>query len=604
MTDREALINAIADHPREDAQRLAFADWLEENGQESRGEYVRLSCRAAGLRPGTVERSDALRAADDLLAEHEADWLGDWPDRLMTWEYRRGHLWKVRMTVDNFLAHGEELFRTEPVRRLELVQPSAGFVYDHGESIAADAIRAAVRHPAFGFVREVAVVNKFGQEEIAPWLAELAAARHVTKLQSFGPSTRFQLMYEYSDRMGVDGTAVAAFCAAPHLRTLRTLRLGWCPLREGPRLNALVGHVASASFSSNLRRLSLERCGLSGAGLRRIASDPVFGRLKALNVSMNATDDPSPWAALFQSRTLTSIRAFQIGGDQLADYAGSPLAARVRDLTVTGGGRDEDDEPDYRAEWSKLIASAPPPRRLVLQCHNPGLGAFADLQRSRWLRRVHHLAIQGDSQSGVYSGSMGGVLGLFRRKAMPRLATLDLHETGSPAVFKKLAEWPGLSRLESLDAGNDYSGTLHPKEFPTPHSLTCLRDLQGVLIGDDADADALLALPGLENLTSLTLAFFGYYDRSTHRYTNKVVLTKAAVERVLRAKRWGRVTDLHVSVVYCQRLEAPVADAFAKPSVFPRLRTLRLHLTRDGSKKDIPPLDAVKARFGPRLIPW
>ncbi len=81
MNEREALIGAIYAHSREDTPRLAFADWLDENGESARAEFIRLQCRAARLRPGTTLRAGAIRATEDLRAEHEADWLGEWEPR-------------------------------------------------------------------------------------------------------------------------------------------------------------------------------------------------------------------------------------------------------------------------------------------------------------------------------------------------------------------------------------------------------------------------------------------------------------------------------------------------------------------------------------------
>src|SRR5215217_3370403 len=41
MNDRDALLTAIGEHPEEDTPRLMYADWLEENGQPERADFVR-----------------------------------------------------------------------------------------------------------------------------------------------------------------------------------------------------------------------------------------------------------------------------------------------------------------------------------------------------------------------------------------------------------------------------------------------------------------------------------------------------------------------------------------------------------------------------------
>lgn len=49
MTDGEALLKAILAHPEEDTPRLVYADWLQENGQEERAEFIRLQIKIVAL---------------------------------------------------------------------------------------------------------------------------------------------------------------------------------------------------------------------------------------------------------------------------------------------------------------------------------------------------------------------------------------------------------------------------------------------------------------------------------------------------------------------------------------------------------------------------
>lgn len=52
MTDRDALLKAILAQPDEDMPRLMYADWLTENGHESRGEFIRVQCELARMPEG------------------------------------------------------------------------------------------------------------------------------------------------------------------------------------------------------------------------------------------------------------------------------------------------------------------------------------------------------------------------------------------------------------------------------------------------------------------------------------------------------------------------------------------------------------------------
>jgi len=73
--DREALIAAIAANPDEDTPRLVLADWLQENGEEDRAEFIRYQCEAWRLEesdPRTIELRDL---AYDLFALRWPYWI-------------------------------------------------------------------------------------------------------------------------------------------------------------------------------------------------------------------------------------------------------------------------------------------------------------------------------------------------------------------------------------------------------------------------------------------------------------------------------------------------------------------------------------------------
>ena len=47
MNEKAALLSAIRETPDDDTPRLVFADWLQENGEEERAEFVRIQCQLA-----------------------------------------------------------------------------------------------------------------------------------------------------------------------------------------------------------------------------------------------------------------------------------------------------------------------------------------------------------------------------------------------------------------------------------------------------------------------------------------------------------------------------------------------------------------------------
>ena len=109
-SDGDALLRAICEHPAEDTPRLVYADWLQENGNADRAEFIRLQCEAWGLTPAYPTLSAARTRASELLKEHRGRWFDELPTILgVEWGdlYVRGFIDKaytlamydVRLTV-------------------------------------------------------------------------------------------------------------------------------------------------------------------------------------------------------------------------------------------------------------------------------------------------------------------------------------------------------------------------------------------------------------------------------------------------------------------------------------------------------------------------
>ena len=70
-----AFLRAVLADPADDAPRLIYADWLDEQG-DPRGEFVRVQCRLAQLPAGHEAVGDLRRREKELLDRCEPAWLG------------------------------------------------------------------------------------------------------------------------------------------------------------------------------------------------------------------------------------------------------------------------------------------------------------------------------------------------------------------------------------------------------------------------------------------------------------------------------------------------------------------------------------------------
>ena len=119
----EAFLNAITASPEDDTPRLVFADWLDEHGRRAEAELIRLQCR---LDPDRDRYDDsAVNALRDRLREplrllDDAEnrwWLGAANGTHVRVAWRRGFVDALKLTVQDFLRHGEAIRRRYPLLR-------------------------------------------------------------------------------------------------------------------------------------------------------------------------------------------------------------------------------------------------------------------------------------------------------------------------------------------------------------------------------------------------------------------------------------------------------------------------------------------------------
>jgi uncharacterized protein (TIGR02996 family) len=152
MTDGDALLAAILAEPKEDTPRLVYADYLDENGQPERAEFIRVQVELARLPPKLVtcsdmgypysvdcpecqedDRREALRGRErTLLAgprpdvyENEVVWFnaGDGTESWRTMfrpQWRRGFVEAVACEAADWLAHAAALLARHPIREVTL----------------------------------------------------------------------------------------------------------------------------------------------------------------------------------------------------------------------------------------------------------------------------------------------------------------------------------------------------------------------------------------------------------------------------------------------------------------------------------------------------
>ncbi len=126
----EPFLKAICENPDDDTVRLVYADWLEENGDPERAEFIRCQVVSAG---NTHPKNPAFRRSEILRKANATRWRAELP-RLpgVDWgAFQRGFV-SIATLKGNW--HGHEAFaqivQVAPVREIVLAHCKPHAIYE------------------------------------------------------------------------------------------------------------------------------------------------------------------------------------------------------------------------------------------------------------------------------------------------------------------------------------------------------------------------------------------------------------------------------------------------------------------------------------------
>ncbi len=280
------LADIIA-NPEDDAPRLVYADWLDENGDEPRAELIRLQIAIAAGHASP----EMLRREAELLGLHAAFWAGDVAGHAGEVLYRRGLLEGIDVEGpdDGFPAAIERWSRKHPLRLLR---------FDEMEEAEVDAVAALIESGRIlPEMLDVSMDGSFGPKwltRIVPhaaslrslllehvgsseeWEAELRAlATHPGPLAGL---TELGLGFGTHDDPLPQGT-VEAFIAGDAFPDLTRLHVPFARLGE-----EAVARLGESPRWARLTHLDLGCCHIPLEGWRRLAWGPNTPRLQWLGL--------------------------------------------------------------------------------------------------------------------------------------------------------------------------------------------------------------------------------------------------------------------------------------------------------------------------------
>jgi uncharacterized protein (TIGR02996 family) len=414
MSMHEAFLQSIIEAPDDDVPRLAYADWLEENGDQTRAEFIRVQCRLATTDEDDPQRRELQRREYELLADHCGAWAGPLVGRVFRWKFRRGFVEQLKLNAEQFRKGAKWLLDFAPIRDLQVW--NSGLELDEVRALAAS------KH-----LRRITSLDmphaRMGDEG----LSLLAQSPNLAGL------THLSLQFNEISTAGL-----VALAGSTHLRSLRSLDVTANDLPS----DALEQFVASCRLPLDTLWWDDE---IAPAGITALAASPLAGQLKRLNLR-GPHLGPSGMRVLAESSSFTKLEELTISEDEIGP-AGVAALAR-----------------------SPLLAAL---TSLALPCVEVGDEAAVELARSAQPASLRRLDL---GYNGIGPAGAKALADAPLGAALTRLE-LSSNPLGDPGV-KALAKSPHLTNLHRLDlsgCGISRQGVKALLASPHLDRLTCLQ---------------------------------------------------------------------------------------------------------------------------------
>jgi uncharacterized protein (TIGR02996 family) len=537
MSTETDLLRAVRDNPDEDTPRLMYADYLDEEGNAARAEFIRVQIEHAHLPEGDPWRRALEDRAHELLAEHECEWLGIEPDdmgELAGCVFERGFVNEVSASPVFMNGPGAALSAAHPIRRWRVTSGVNNMPEDMKE--------ASQR----GWVARLETLA------FNDWWSELNRIG-----SSLGRNSNFERLRELDlTHLGPLDPLAEIIEYAPFRDQLKSLRCGMGGY-EGGRLDP-------QEFITALgKNCALETLGVPGAMLmtddvRDLLQAEVLASLTALDLHGNPIE-AAGWDAFrgarFKLREL-DLSQTQVGGGALDRLLGCAALAELRRLNLNSCGSSA-------ANIRALAASRFWAQAEVLRMQNgTGGGENYDLEEDMVPAELETASLNP----------------LFTSKGPSNLRVLDIAGNNVRDFGVALlcdAAWAG--SLTELDLSQNYLTDEALRDIARSGRFKNLRALRlnnnSVYQQSGAGANESITDAGLRLLADCAdLVNLRELSLSGTR------ITAAGIEAILNSPHF-RLT--HLKLANCQ-LRSNVIDVFTASA-----RTARLELLDLGNNDDI-----------------
>jgi uncharacterized protein (TIGR02996 family) len=366
VTERDALTRAVCAEPGDDTARLVYADWLDENGDPDRAEFIRLQCHLEASDPFAPGRRALLCREWDLLRRHGERWIrkdrlgeGVWAEGLWACpphtQFRRGFIDRGWFKSPGAFARmAPKLLTRAPVTGIRLwapyrIRPDRDRWFTNTYyNITHDILRRS-----HGWFPAQPLRQPGGTE-----FPEPDEFRRMVESEPFGRLRSFAMDAIYSDRRHLE--ALAASPAAPRLWELD---LSGNPCVAGEAWVVL----AEAASLAGLEALSLDGSRLGTDALQALVTSPHLRGLRRFSLSAGNSRVPEALGpggvrVVCGSRAFPGLRELNLSGQKggaegLRALAAWPGLRRLTRLDISYFWREGDDDAEAADAWAAFARS-------------------------------------------------------------------------------------------------------------------------------------------------------------------------------------------------------------------------------------------------------
>jgi uncharacterized protein (TIGR02996 family) len=587
MTREEHFLAAIRENPDDDAVRLIFADWLEEQGDQDRAEFVRIQVERAALHEDDPRVQDLLDREQDLLAKHREVWLGGLDEIADDVVFQRGLPEKVQIKARDFEKHGERLFDGTAVREVYLTTLAR-----RGASLAkcpwleqvqglelqgsGKELMAVLASPRLSNLRHLRIGCQVSGKDVAelakapcsqalrdPFLMFLEP-EHWAAFLTWPSHSKWKSLETEESWISDTGAIALAKLDLPQLRRLK--------LTNTDIEAAGAVALAAAPWLSALRELELSHNYL-GDGVASLLRSPYLGPLVSLDLSWTGISVAGV-EALMTSAVLAGLETLRLHGQIPTE----PLTAAIADASAPRLRVLSFDCATFNAEQIRRLGDTPAfPALEFLRLRGGRLNrrGIANLGRCKLASNLTRLDLGGNNIGDA------GARALARSPHFNRLTWLELADNRlGPEGIEALVNSSHLAGLRRLDLRGNDIGVKGVRALAASPNMATLEELHLPWGLGDMAVRALAKSPHLGRLRRLSLLTQGIGSGGARALADSACLPSL---RELDLS-WGSITDEE-------------ADQIAASSWMSQLSALHLR----NSRISAPALRRLRKRFGHRL---